>query len=269
MTSTFEQNGARKARHLKRERLRDEIPRELICPLTLTMFRDPVMVTTTGHTFERQAILEHIKFCNDRGVPAYDPVCRTTMTKKQPLMTNWTVRDTVQRYLDQNPDMIPDGWETASLLPPSIPLPPMTIRVGSDDPPVLFKYHPDQPLGYLFYKFCTVRKLTWPRDKYVFRFGDIELDDSTKPIDIGMFNSEVAYAEIDYHMKPPITDMQKAVNDLLGLSPDADPLAPLPLPFPGDLPANFDRDTNELRSSVVENAGLSFQEIWSRVINHS
>lgn len=207
------------------------------------------MVITTGHTFERQAILEHIKFCNDRGVPAYDPVCRTTLTKKQPLMTNWTVRDTVQRYLDQNPDMIPDGWDTASLLPPSIPLPPMTIRVGSDDPPVLFKYHPEQPLGYLFYKFCTVRKLTWPRDKYVFRFGDIELDDATKPIDIeGMFNSEVAYAEIDYHMKP---------------------LARLTLPFPGDLPANFDRDTNELRSSVVENAGLSFQEIWSRVINHS
>jgi hypothetical protein len=182
------------------------------------------------------------------------------MTKKQPLMTNWTVRDTVQRYLDQNPGMIPDGWETASLLPPSIPLPPMTIRVGSDDPPVLFKYHPEQPLGYLFYKFCTVRKLIWPRDKYVFRFGDIELDDATKPIDIeGMFNSEVAYAEIDYHIKSPTRDeMQKAVTDLflLGPSPDADPLAPLPLPFPGDLPAG-------------DLGFLSFQEIWSRNIRDS
>ena len=161
------------------------------------------MLIRTGHTFERQAILEHIKSCNKRGVPAYDPVCRTIITNKRPLMTNWTVRDIVQRYLDQNPDMIPDGWETASLLPPSKPLQPMTIRVGSDNPPVLFKYYPDQALGYLFYKFCTVKKLTRPRCKYVFMFGDIELNDATKAIDIeGMFNSDKQYAEIDYHMRP-------------------------------------------------------------------
>ena len=34
-------------------------PDVLVCPITRTMFRDPVMVVDSGHTYERSAILSH------------------------------------------------------------------------------------------------------------------------------------------------------------------------------------------------------------------
>ena len=39
----------------------DAEPEELICPITRTMFRDPVMVVDSGHTYERSAILSHFQ----------------------------------------------------------------------------------------------------------------------------------------------------------------------------------------------------------------
>ena len=38
----------------------DAEPEELICPITRTMFRDPVMVVDSGQTYERSAILSHL-----------------------------------------------------------------------------------------------------------------------------------------------------------------------------------------------------------------
>ena len=35
----------------------DVEPEELLCPITRTMFRDPVMVVESGHTYERSVIL--------------------------------------------------------------------------------------------------------------------------------------------------------------------------------------------------------------------
>ena len=35
----------------------DAEPEELLCPITRTMFRDPVMVFDSGHTYERSAVL--------------------------------------------------------------------------------------------------------------------------------------------------------------------------------------------------------------------
>jgi len=37
----------------------DAEPEELTCPITRTMFRDPVMVVDSGHTYERSAIMSH------------------------------------------------------------------------------------------------------------------------------------------------------------------------------------------------------------------
>jgi leucine-rich repeat protein SHOC2 len=34
----------------------DAEPEELMCPITRTMFRDPVVVVDSGHTYERSAI---------------------------------------------------------------------------------------------------------------------------------------------------------------------------------------------------------------------
>ena len=40
----------------------DAEPEELMCPITRAVFRDPVMVVDSGHTYERSAILSHFGF---------------------------------------------------------------------------------------------------------------------------------------------------------------------------------------------------------------
>ena len=39
----------------------DAEPEELMCPITRTVFRDPVFVVDSGHTYERSAILAHVE----------------------------------------------------------------------------------------------------------------------------------------------------------------------------------------------------------------
>ena len=39
----------------------DAEPEVLLCPITRVMFRDPVMVVDSGHTYERSAILTHFE----------------------------------------------------------------------------------------------------------------------------------------------------------------------------------------------------------------
>ena len=39
----------------------DAEPEVLMCPITRTMFRDPVFVFDSGHTYERSAILSHFE----------------------------------------------------------------------------------------------------------------------------------------------------------------------------------------------------------------
>ena len=41
----------------------DAEPEELLCPITRTVFRDPVMVFDSGHTYERSAVLAHFRRC--------------------------------------------------------------------------------------------------------------------------------------------------------------------------------------------------------------
>ena len=47
---------------VKTTRVADEsTPPEFICPITCDVFKDPVMLGTTGHTFERKAIIHWLK----------------------------------------------------------------------------------------------------------------------------------------------------------------------------------------------------------------
>ena len=39
----------------------DAEPEELMCPITRTMFRNPVIVVDSGHTYERSAVLSHFE----------------------------------------------------------------------------------------------------------------------------------------------------------------------------------------------------------------
>jgi leucine-rich repeat protein SHOC2 len=91
----------------------DAEPEELICPITLNMFRDPVMVVESGHTYERSAILSHF-----RRNGAKDPLTGLALSSKK-VMTIWAVRQIVQAWLDKHPGVTPDGWDSRELLEPS------------------------------------------------------------------------------------------------------------------------------------------------------
>ena len=91
----------------------DAEPEELMCPITRTMFRDPVMWSYRG--------------TRTRGAPS----CRTlsatgprTRSRDRALSstkvtTNWVVRPIVQAWLDKHPGVTPDGWDSRELLEPS------------------------------------------------------------------------------------------------------------------------------------------------------
>jgi leucine-rich repeat protein SHOC2 len=88
-------------------------PDVLVCPITRTMFRDPVMVFDSGHTYERSAIVSHF-----RRNGAKDPLTRLALSSTK-VMTNWAVRQIVQDWLDRHPDVTPDDWDSRELLEPS------------------------------------------------------------------------------------------------------------------------------------------------------
>ena len=91
----------------------DAEPEELMCPITRTMFRDPVMLFDSGHTYERNDILAH--FARNG---AKDPLTRLALSSTK-VTTNWVVRPIVQAWLDKHPGVTPDGWDSRELLEPS------------------------------------------------------------------------------------------------------------------------------------------------------
>ena len=91
----------------------DAEPEVLMCPITRTVFRDPVMVVDSGHTYERSAILSHFERNG-----AKDPLTRRALSSTK-VMTNWAMRHVVQDWLDKHPGVTPDGWDSRELLEPS------------------------------------------------------------------------------------------------------------------------------------------------------
>ena len=91
----------------------DAEPEELLCPITRAVFRDPVVVVDSGHTYERSAILSHFGRNGAR-----DPLTRRALSSTK-VMTNWAVRQIVQAWLDKHPGVTPDGWDSRELLEPS------------------------------------------------------------------------------------------------------------------------------------------------------
>jgi len=90
-----------------------EEPEVLMCPITRTMFRDPVFGVESGHTYERSAILAHF-----RRNGAKDPLTRRALSSTK-VMTNWAMRNVVQDWLDKHPGVTPDGWDSRELPDPS------------------------------------------------------------------------------------------------------------------------------------------------------
>jgi hypothetical protein len=75
-----------------------EIPRHLLCPITHSLMKDPVIVMASGRTYEREAIDRHMQ--ESRGVPL-DPITREPMYVSE-LTPNHTVRDAVAAWCMEN-----------------------------------------------------------------------------------------------------------------------------------------------------------------------
>ena len=73
-----------------------EIPLHLLCPITHSLMKDPVIVMASGRTYEREreAIDRHMQ--ESRGVPL-DPITREPMYVSE-LTPNHTVRDAVSAW---------------------------------------------------------------------------------------------------------------------------------------------------------------------------
>lgn len=66
------------------------------CPLTMEVFRDPVM-TPSGLSYERSALVEHLK-----KVGTFDPITREAMTASQAI-PNVALRNATLQYLEEHP----------------------------------------------------------------------------------------------------------------------------------------------------------------------
>ena len=73
-----------------------EEPDHLLCPIMREMFRDPVMLVESGHTYEREAIERHLRGSE------IDPRSNVRIGTKR-VVSNWTVRNAVQAWLAANP----------------------------------------------------------------------------------------------------------------------------------------------------------------------
>ncbi|GLC75485.1 hypothetical protein PLESTF_001642900 [Pleodorina starrii] len=86
-----------------------EAPSQFTCPLTMEIFRDPVVVPS-GRSYERSALLEHLK-----KVGRFDPITRQALSEEQ-LIPNVSLRAAIELYLQEHPW----GWgEVNNVLPES------------------------------------------------------------------------------------------------------------------------------------------------------
>jgi hypothetical protein len=70
----------------------EDIPASFLCPITFDLFRDPVILGNTGHTFERAAISNWLE-SNDT-----DPLTNAPLTDTT-LASNFALRDAINDYL--------------------------------------------------------------------------------------------------------------------------------------------------------------------------
>jgi len=89
-------------------------PDNIVCPITHVMFRDPVFVPESGNTYEQDAIVRY--WANQQN--PRDPLTNTPLPGAQ-LHTNWGIRREVQRFLDANPEYVPQGWPDRKVPPPA------------------------------------------------------------------------------------------------------------------------------------------------------
>ena len=83
------------------------IPDHLKCPLSLELFRDPVVISTDpeGHCFEKE-YAERVLRCER----PLNPITRQTIHDDATLVTNRVAKYAVEDFLNMNPTFTPPGW---------------------------------------------------------------------------------------------------------------------------------------------------------------
>ena len=138
----------------QRRRLREE-PDHLLCPITREMFRDPVMLVESGHTYEREDIERHL------GIKRTDP--RTNVPiKSTRVMINTNTRMAVEAWLADNPGITPYGWETREMPAPAQHPQPGPARHA---PPMEY-YLPDLDVLREWRESCPELRDMWREDDH-------------------------------------------------------------------------------------------------------
>jgi leucine-rich repeat protein SHOC2 len=188
----------------------DAEPDVLVCPITRTMFRDPVMVVVSGHTYERNAVLSHF---GRNG--AKDPLTRRALSSTK-VMTNWAVRQIVQDWLDRHPDVTPDGWESRELLEPS-----------EDDGTQSFDEEGDVGVLRTWRAMCPELQERWPEDEQPKEWDGVTMENGRVvklsldefdltgevPAEIGRL-SALRYLDLDYS---DLTSLPAEIGQLTSL----------------------------------------------------
>ena len=86
-------------------------PQNLCCVITHEMYRDPVILTGSGNTYDRAAILAHLHNSD------MDPITNAPLGATE-IITNWDKRREVQAFLDANQGFVPEGWASHEMPPP-------------------------------------------------------------------------------------------------------------------------------------------------------
>ena len=111
--------------HVVQRRRSQVEPDHLLCPITRDMFRDPVILIESGHTYENAAIQRHLRLRRT------DP--RTNVRVQSiALSTNMAIRMAVDAWLADNPGVTPDGWDSRELLAPSLPQHRLTLHTCAE-----------------------------------------------------------------------------------------------------------------------------------------
>ncbi len=149
----------------------DAEPEELLCPITRTMFRDPVMVVESGHAYERSAVLAHFERNG-----AKDPLTRRALSSTK-VYTIWAMRNVVQAWLDNHPGMTPDGWDGRELLDPS-----------RDDGTRTFDDEGDARVLRTWRAMCPALQERWPEDEQLGEWEGVTMENSrVVALDLGEF----------------------------------------------------------------------------------
>ena len=137
------------------QRVKVEEPDHLLCPITRVMFRDPVMLMESGHTYEREDIERHL------GIKRTDP--RTNVPiKSTRVMTNTNTRMAVEAWLADNPGITPYGWETREVPAPAQHPQPGPARHA---PPMEY-YLPDLDVLREWRESCPELRDMWREDDH-------------------------------------------------------------------------------------------------------